>query len=83
LQVTKESTQEGLLPDGLRAHQFHLIPSENERKLTAEKRAERDALELELARHRSRKTNLKDGEYYERLEEILREMSRIYFPDKQ
>jgi hypothetical protein len=83
LQVTKKSAEEGLLPDGLRAHQFHLIPSENERKLSAEKRAERDALELELARHRSRKTNLNDEEYYERLEEILREMSRIYFPEKQ
>jgi hypothetical protein len=83
LQVTKKSAEEGLLPDGLRAHQFHLIPSENERKLTAEQRAERDALELELARHRSRKTNLNDEEYYERLEEILREMSRIYFPDEQ
>ena len=83
LQVTKKSAEEGLLPDGLRAHQFHLIPSENERKLTAEQRAERDALELELARHRSLKTDLKGDEYYERLEEILREMSRIYFPEKQ
>jgi hypothetical protein len=83
LQVTKESAEEGLLPDGLRAHQFHLIPSENERKLTAEQRAERDALELELARHRSRKTKLENEEYYERLEAILREMSRIYFPEKQ
>ena len=46
-------------------------------------RAEHDALEFELARHRSRKTKLKDDEYYERLEEILREMSRIYFPEKQ
>jgi hypothetical protein len=71
------------LPDGLRVHQFYLIPSANESKLTAAQRAERDALELELARHRSRKTKLKDEEYYERLEEILREMSRIYFPDKQ
>jgi hypothetical protein len=83
LQVTKTSAEEGLLPDGLRAHQFHLIPSTNERKLTAEQRAERDALELELARHRSRKTKLKEGVYYERLEEILRQMSRIYFPWKQ
>ena len=83
LQVTKKSAEEGLLPDGLRAHQFHLIPSANERKLTAEQRAERDALELELARHRSRKAKLKDEEYYERLEEILRQMSRIYFPEKQ
>lgn len=82
LQVTKKSAEEGLLPDGLRAHQFHLIPSANERKLTARQRAERDALELELARLRSRKTKLKDDEYYELLEEVLRQMSRIYFPEK-
>ena len=80
LQVTSNSAEEGLLPDGLRAHQIHLVPSANERKLTAGQRAERDALELELARHRSRKTKLKDLEYYDRLEEILSKMSRIYFP---
>lgn len=80
LQVTSKSAEEGLLPDGLRAHQIHLVPSANERKLTADQRAERDALELDLARHRSRKTKLKDVEYYDRLEEILSKMSRIYFP---
>ncbi len=80
LQVTKKSAEEGLLPDGLRAHQVHLIPSEAERKLSPEQRAKRDTLELELARLRAKKANLKEDAYYERLEKLLLEMSRIYFP---
>ncbi len=80
LQVTKKSAEEGLLPDGLRAHQVHLIPSEAERKLSPEQRAKRDTLELELARLRAKKATIKEDAYYERLEKLLLEMSRIYFP---
>ena len=80
LQVTKKSAEEGLLPDGLRAHQVHLIPSADERKLSAEQRAKRNALELDLARLRSNKKELKDKVYYERLEKLLLDMGRIYFP---
>ncbi len=82
LQVTKKSGEEGLLPDGLRAHQAHLIPSENERKLTAEQRAKRNALELDLARLRSSKKELEDKAYFKRLEKLLLEMGRIYFPEE-
>jgi len=80
LQVTKKSAEEGLLPDGLRAHQLHLIPSEAERKLSAEQRTRRDALELDLARLRTKKSKLKEETYYDRLEKLLLEMGRIYFP---
>ena len=80
LQLTKKSAEEGLLPDGLRAHQVHLIPSEAERKLSPEQRAKRDTLELELARLRAKKVKLKEDAYYERLEKLLLEMSHIYFP---
>ena len=80
LQVTKESAEEGLLPDGLRAHQVHLIPSENERMLSAEQRARRDTLELDLARLRAKKSKFKEKTYYERLEKLLLDMGRIYFP---
>ena len=82
LQVTKESAEEGLLPDGLRAHQLHLIPSEEERKLLPGQKAKRDALEIELASLRARKSKLKEKVYYQRLEKLLLEMSRIYFPDE-
>ncbi len=82
LQVTKKSAEEGLLPDGLWAHQLHLIPSENERKLSAGQRAKRDALELDLARLRARKAKLKEDAYYQRLEKLLIEMGRIYFPEE-
>ena len=80
LQVTKKSAEEGLLPDGLRAHQVHLIPSENERMLSAEQRARRDTLELDLARLRAKKSKFKEKTYYERLEKLLLDMGRIYFP---
>ena len=59
---------------------MHLIPSEAERKLSPEQRAKRDTLELELARLRTKKATIKEDAYYERLEKLLLEMSRIYFP---
>jgi len=80
LQVTKKSAEEGLLPDGLRAHQLHLIPSEEERKLSPDQKAKRNALEIELASLRAQKSKLREDAYYERLETLLIEMSRIYFP---
>jgi hypothetical protein len=81
LQVTKKSAEEGLLPDGLRAHQIHLIRSENERRLTAEQINKRDALELDLARLRAKKSKLEEKTYYQRLEKLLIDMGHIYFPD--
>jgi len=81
LQVTKKSTEEGLEPDGLRAHQVHLIPSENERKLTAEQRTKRNFLELEMARLRAQKAKFTEEVYYGHLEKLLMEMGRIYFPE--
>ena len=59
---------------------MQLIPSEAERKLSPEQRAKRDSLELELARLRAKKANLKEDAYYKRLEKLLLEMGSIYFP---
>ena len=39
--------QNNVTVDGLRAHQFHLVPSDRERNMPAELRAHRDAIELE------------------------------------
>lgn len=82
LQVTKKSEDASLLPDGLRAHQLHLVPSAEERKLTPAQRAQRDALELEFAKLRATKAELEGDIYYERLEKILRVLGEIYFPQK-
>jgi len=81
LQVTKKSAEEELVPDGLRAHQIHFIPSAEERKLTPEERTKRNSLELEMARLRSKKAKFTEEVYYERLEKLLIDMGRIYFPE--
>jgi len=82
LRVTKKSDEPGLLPDGLRAHQFHLIPSKEEQALTPTQRTERDRLEIEYAQLRASKETLEGGKYYQQLEEILIKLGQIYFPKK-
>jgi hypothetical protein len=67
-------------PDGVRAHQFHLIRSEAERQLPALRRARRDELELSIAKLREAKATMKEDEYYRSLEALLLEMARIYEP---
>jgi hypothetical protein len=73
-----QRAQEGASPDGLRAHQFHLIRSEREARLPAEVRQRRDELELAIAALRDEKTALPEDEYYARLETLLLELARLY-----
>jgi hypothetical protein len=80
LRVTKKSDDAKLLPDGLRAHQLHLIPSAEERKLTSTQHAKRDRLELEYAHLRASKDGMELIEYYQQLEKTLLDLGRIYFP---
>jgi len=79
--VTKKSEDPKLLPDGLRTHQLHLIPSEEERKLSAAQRAERDALDIELAKLRAAKELMEEKIYYLELEKLLQKIGLIYFPE--
>ena len=83
LRVAKKSDDATLLPDGLRAHQFHLIPSKEERALTAAQRTERDRLEIEYAQLRTRRDALEEEKYYQQLEKILRKLGHIYFRKKK
>ena len=82
LRVAKQSDDATLLPDGLRAHQFHLIPSKEERALTPAQRTERDRLEIEYAQLRALKDDLEGEKYYQQLEQILTKLGQIYFPKK-
>ena len=82
IRVTKKSEDPKLLPDGLRTHQLHLIPSEEERKLSASQRAERDALDIELAKLRAAKELMEEKIYYTELEKLLHKIGRIYYPEK-
>jgi len=65
-------------PDGVRAHQIHLLPSAAERALSAQTRQRRDALEMEVFRLRERKSELENAAYYRDLEAILVRLARLY-----
>ncbi len=70
--------QSGAAPDGVRAHQFHLIRSEAEQRLSPEIRARRDRIELEIARLRDVKTERYIDDYYRELEALLLELAKLY-----
>lgn len=71
---------DGAEPDGLRAHQFHLIPSQLERTLAPAALERRNALEFQVEELRAKKAELTEDEYYKRLETLLLELARIYEP---
>ena len=64
--------------DGVRAHQFHLVRNDAEKRLPAEVRTRRDELELAIARLREAKPGMKEEEYYRQLEPLLVDMARLY-----
>jgi hypothetical protein len=70
--------KDGAPPDGIRAHQLHLVPSDRERKIPAAIRRRRDELELAVAALRDQKANLGEDEYYKRLEPVMLELGRLY-----
>lgn len=65
-------------PDGLRAHQIHLIPSPAERQLPPAVRARRDELELAIDRLREAKGRMAEAQYYQALEGLLLELAQLY-----
>jgi len=71
-----KTAADGKSVDGVRAHQFHLIRSDAEQRLSPEARARRDELEKKLSDLRSRKSGMKDDEYYDQLERILLELAK-------
>ncbi|MDP7010640.1 MAG: hypothetical protein QF685_04615 [Verrucomicrobiota bacterium] len=77
IRVTKQP-EDNSLPDGLRAHQLHLVLSGSEQQLPPETRTRRNALELQLAEIRTQKPVLKEDEYYNKLEPLLLELARLY-----
>jgi len=66
-----------LLPDGFRAHQWHLCPNPREAALPAEVIARRNELELQIEMLRQRKGEMETDRYYEALERLLLEMARL------
>jgi hypothetical protein len=68
-------------PDGIRAHQTHLIPSASERALPPALRAERDSTEQEIERLRQSKPGMPEDAYYAQLEVLLLRLARLYNQD--
>ena len=73
-----KSAKAGQLPDGTTANQLILIPRGAEAELSPDVRAQRDALELDLAALRGRKASLDAEEYDSQLEAILLDLARLY-----
>jgi hypothetical protein len=67
-------------PDGLRAHQLHLVMSQEEQKLNPEQRAKRDAMEAQVRALVARKADLKEEDYYRELETLMRQIAALFHP---
>ena len=70
--------KEGTTADGIRAHQFHLIPSDRERGIPVESKRVRDEIEQRLATLRDQKSKLPEDDYYAKLESLMVELATIY-----
>ena len=73
-----KSAKDGATLDGFRAHQFHLVKSDAEQKLSPAVRTQRNELERAIAILRDTKAKLPEDEYYQKLEALLIDLSRLY-----
>jgi hypothetical protein len=64
--------------DGIRAHQFHLIPGDRDRKLSSDLRRQRNELERAIAALRDRKDKLAEDDYFAQLEALMLKLARLY-----
>lgn len=65
-------------PDGFAANQVFLIRRGSEAKLSAEQRKQRDSLEQKLELLRSQKSTMTEDAYYQSIEPVLLDLSRLY-----
>lgn len=65
--------------DGLRAHQYHLVPSAADAHLTDAQRQRRDTLELELYTLRAKKAELGEA-YWSAIKPLLLQIGELYEP---
>jgi len=73
-----KTPEKGKSVDGVRAHQMILARGQSEQELRPEARARRDELELELSALRLKKGEMKEDEYYSKLEKIMVETAGLY-----
>ena len=77
LRVVKKVGEEAA-PDGQRARNVHLVPSDLDRQLSAEARQRRNELELAAEALRERRGEIGDEAYYRELEAVFVEIAKIY-----
>jgi len=77
-----KNTENKAESEGARAHQFHILPSPDERQLPAEFRKKRNELELQLVTLRDRKKDLLEDQYYASLEQLLLQIASLYEQQK-
>jgi hypothetical protein len=70
--------RDGATPDGIRAHQFHLVRSAEEQLLSSELRARRDKLEQRVSELRQAKEKMAEHLYFQELEKVLLEIAQLY-----
>ena len=76
--LATKRARDNATPDGTRAHQFHLVRSATEQQLSAEVRARRDQLEMQLSVLREKKAKMNEEKYYQELEKLLLELAAVY-----
>ena len=76
--LATKRARDGAASDGPRAHQFHLVRSMPEQQLSAEVRARRDQIELQLSALREKKAKMNEEKYFQELEKILLELAALY-----
>jgi hypothetical protein len=78
VRVVKRPENQKAEPDGFRAHQIALLETPTAAALTAEQRAQRDALERELEAIRARRDKLSEEQYLREIEPVLRRLAEFY-----
>ncbi len=68
---------EGVLLDGFRAHQFHLVPSDADQNLTPQQIAQRNELERQIELLRQKKQSLNEDDYYQQLEALFLKLAKV------
>ncbi|MBT5019625.1 hypothetical protein OAF98_00100 [Planctomicrobium sp.] len=73
----------GVLLDGFRAHQFHLIESDTDKHLSPEIIARRNELEKKIELLRLQKNKLAEDDYYNQLEVLFLEIAELIVPESR
>ena len=71
-------TDDDSIPDGPVANQIHLIQSEFEKLISAEKKNLRNELELKLEELRAQKDKMGEEEYFAAFEKIAIQLAELY-----